>query len=119
MKKIAIAALLPLFWGCQDGYDPLPPSIEGHWRRLVPANPPTEYEFRSGVMTQTTLFGSQPVAVIQRTYAVRMDTLIVGGDIGDPQRAYIMRFIGTGAAEIRSLPGDTLALGSIAYWERL
>jgi len=128
MKKLydsAVVALPILFvltyaiQSCRDQFDPLPPSIEGHWQKLVPAKPPTEYDFRAGILTQTISFAGQPVAEIQRTYAMRLDTLLIGGDVGDPQRRYVLRFIGGEVVEVRQVSADTLALGGMAYWERI
>ena len=122
--RYVAAALLFVLAGtiqsCHDNYSPLPePSIEGRWRTLVPANPPREFYFRQGIITQTTFAGGTPVAEIQRIYAVHADTLYLGGDVGDPMRAYIIRFIGWDVVEVTPLPGDTLALASLSYWERL
>lgn len=129
MKKIVnvVIVLLPVAFlivfaiqSCRDNYSPLPqPSIEGRWRSLVPANPPREFDFREGVMTQTTFAAGVPVAEIQRVYAVHGDTLRIGGDVGDAMRGYTMRFIGWDVVEVTPLPGDTLALAALAYWERL
>lgn len=108
-----------VFITCRDQYERLPLSIDGHWRTLVPGHPPTDRDFRNGILTKTVTFAGQPVASIQRTYAVHGDTLFVGGDVNDPQRAYLLRFVGDGAVEVRSVPTDTLALGSLEYWERM
>lgn len=128
MEKLynsAVVALLVVFLltysiqSCRDQNTPLPLSIEDRWRTLVPAHPPTDRDFRNGILTRTVTFAGQPVASIQRTYVVHGDTLFVGGDVGDPQRAYLLRFVGDGAVEVRSVPADTLALGSLEYWERM
>lgn len=117
--SVTIFCAICFIGACLDQYEPLPPSIEGHWRKLVPAHPPTEYDFRAGILTQTISFAGQPVAEIQRTYAMRLDTLLIGGDLGDPQRRYVLRFIGGEVVEVRPVSADTLALGGMAYWERL
>ena len=114
-----LAAAFCLILGGRDQDVPYMQSIEGKWRRLVPANPPVEYDFRNGVMTQTTFFGSQPVASIQRVYAEQSDTLLIGGDLGDPQRRYLLRFIGSEVVEVKPVGIDTLILAGLAYWERL
>lgn len=120
LKIILIVTVLLAYLACRDQYEPLLPEIEGRWRKLVPAHPPTEYDFRAGIMTQATYFGAQPVATIQRIYAVRGDTLHIGGDLSDPQRRYVLRFLGSEVVEVTPVPGDTLALtGGVAYWERM
>lgn len=120
IRHCIIAALLLLAAACRDRDDLSQHSIEGRWRKLVPANPPTEYDFRDGVMTQTFFVGSQPVASLQRVYAERDDTLLIGGDVGDPQRRYLLRFIGSEVVEVTPIGApDTLSLAGLAYWERL
>ncbi len=120
LRHLVIAVLfVSLFGACRDSDEAYMPSIEGHWRRLVPAKPPVEYVFRNGVVTQTTFFGSQPVAVIDRVYAEQADTLLIGGDVGDPQRRYLLRFIGSEVVEVTPIGADSLSLAGLAYWERL
>lgn len=116
--KNTLLFLLLLLISCRDQY-PLPPGIEGHWRQLIPQHPPAEYDFYDGLMTKTTFVGNTPVATIQRTYTQRGDTLLIGGDVGDPATRWLLRFIGEGAVvECTTVASDPVALGAHYILER-
>ncbi len=109
--------ILALF-SCRDQNPPPLPGIEGAWRQLIPVHPPTQYVFHDGVMTQTVFVGADPVAEIQRTYAERGDTLLIGGDVGDPARRWLLRYIGDGALEATTIGAGPTGLGVYYIFER-
>ena len=115
MKSVFYIFLL-LFFSCADR-DPLPPGIEGTWRRLIPVHPPVEYSLHNGILVQTTFAAGVPVASIERVYVLQGDTLLrIGGAVGDPERIWRYRLIGPEAAEVYETGAP---LGAYIILERL
>jgi hypothetical protein len=92
---LVIALLLIAFGWCQsrcrDQY-PLPPGIEGQWRQTT--SPYWLLDFDNGLLTQKAKFAGQPLTVLQFTYAERLDTLYIGGDLSNAPRTWLVRLIG-------------------------
>lgn len=119
MKQAFSFLLLLLALSCGDQSRLPLPSIEGRWRQLIPENPPRTYEFRNGVVTQSTLVGSQVVAWLQFVYSEQVDTIRIGGDPNNLPRTWIVRYIGDCAMEANQLPQSTPGLGQHFIFERL
>lgn len=119
MKHFALPLLFILsLLSCRDRPGP-EPGIEGLWRQMIPVHPPRTYDFRNGVVTQSTTFAGSPVATLQFVYTERGDTLLIGGDLNNPPRTWLLRFIGDGALEAQQVSADPLGLGGYFIFERL
>lgn len=118
MKSTLSLLYFCFLFSCGDQKTPLPPSIEGHWRQLIPVHPPTEYDFRNGIMVQTISAAGQQVAAIERPYAERGDTVLIGGNTNDPQRTWVVRLLGDGAMEASQISADAGGLGGYYILER-
>ena len=109
--------MLVILLGCQKEDQPVVPSpatIEGHWRILVPSTPDWHYYFNTGVLIQTARVGNTSVATYQFTYAIRHDTLLIGGDISAPPRMWRYTFHLDSLMEIRDItPG--VAISPLSY----
>lgn len=115
MKSVCCFLLL-CFFSCADR-DPLPPGIEGTWRRLIPVHPPVEYSLHNGILVQTTFAAGGAVAAIERVYVLQGDTVLrIGGALGDPERIWRYRLIGPEAAEVYETGAP---LGAYIILERL
>lgn len=109
--------LLVLLSACRKDDQPViqpTATIEGHWKILVPATPDWHYYFDRGVLIQTAMVGNTQVAVYQFTYAIRHDTLLIGGDISAPPRMWRYTF------QLDSLMGITdispgVAISPLSY----
>lgn len=119
MKQAFLLLLLLLAISCGDQSSLPVPALEGRWSQLVPDHPPTEYDFRNGLVTQSTFFAGNTVASLQFVYSQRGDTVSIGGDLNNQPRTWIIRFIGDGAMEAKQLPQTQPGLGGYFIFERL
>lgn len=120
MKHILFALCLSAlaFSACRDQAPP-DPTIEGRWRQLIPAHPPWEWNFDNGILTQSVQDFGATLTTLQFTYAVRADTIYIGGDGQNDPRRLVIRFLGDGALEARQLPTGSPGIGFYYILERL
>lgn len=93
MKRlIKIIRILPLLGllACGDGKQPLP-SIEGRWEPLFFVKQWT-YDFNNGLLTQSASGFGTVITVLQYPYAERGDTVIIGGDLNNAPRRWVLHF---------------------------
>lgn len=97
MKNIALLTLLLLSL-VQCRKEPIAPDpkdaarIEGTWSNMLPAHPDWRYEFYDGLLTQSVYDFGQPLSVKTYPYAIRQDTIFVGGDSVNAPRQLIVYF---------------------------
>ncbi len=93
--------------GCKKTpIDPPSPTIEGEWRDLIQGTPNYVYHFDNGLLIQTAMIGNSAVVVQQYTYAVRQDTVYIGGNEGTPARLWKYRFELDSLMEVKDItPG--------------
>lgn len=98
MKKtnLLLFATLLLF-ACQK--DPSPPAnsdasrIEGHWVDLTGTLAPDwQYHFNQGVVTQSFVHYGAVLSSLTYPYAIRSDTVFIGGDIANAPRTWVVYF---------------------------
>lgn len=101
---------------CAD-QDPPPPSIEGHWHQVT--SPWWEFTFENGIMTQEAKGFGATLSDLQFTYALRDDTLHIGGDLNNPPRRWLYKLLGPDDLKVTEIPADTaLRVWPVFYFER-
>ena len=119
MKQFCLLLLaLCLFSNCRDQPPPAP-TIEGYWHQLIPQHPPWEWHFDNGILTQSVQDFGATLTTLQFTYAVRDDTVFIGGDGNNDPRILLIRFLGDGAIEAKQLPAGSPGIGFYFILERL
>ena len=95
MKKIVLCFLTFFVISCKK--DILLPSpydatrIEGaKWIPLSPPTPTQEYSFQDGILSQSLL--PDYTKVFEGPYAIRKDTMFIGGNSVNPERVWILYF---------------------------
>lgn len=107
MRSAAAVLVAALVASCGDGQRPMPADcgIQGRWTALVPDNPDWQYHFERGLLTQFTTFAGTTISEKQYPYALRGDTLLIGGDAHDAPRRWVLRFECCDVVEIQHLAG--------------
>jgi len=103
MKRATLLLALSIL-SCRDQY-PDPPGIEGRWKQLTGITGERYHTLQDNLLTQETYVGNTLVASLQFTYALRGDTLIIGGDGANQPRTWITRLIGDQVMEVRERAG--------------
>jgi len=116
MKKLfkitPILALLGIMlYQCQKSpKEEALPTISGHWVNLTDIHPDWQYEFTDNVLTQYIVDFGATIAWQQYPYAVRGDTVLIGGDTNDPNRIWKVTFWCDSIAEVHNItPGVMIA----------
>lgn len=68
------------------------PTIEGAWAQYSPS-PKWSYLFTDGILEQSIQISGQPIIQHMFPYAVRMDTVFIGGDSTNPPRKWLVDFL--------------------------
>lgn len=76
---------------CKD-QDPPVLSIEGSWSPMIPAHPEWVYDFREGLLTQSITDFGVVITTLTYPYAVRQDTVWIGGDANNLPRVWLLAF---------------------------
>ena len=121
-QQILFAILLALFGYCAShcrDQAPPEPSLEGAWQQLIPQHPPWIWQFDNGILTQSVQDFGATLTTLQFTYAVRADTVYIGGDGQNDPRRLVIRYLGNGALEARQLPAGSPGIGFYFILERL
>lgn len=109
---LLIAFVAMLFHAChkQANESPEPPSIEGHWVNLNLTFPDWQYHFNDNILEQYIVEVDDTIGWHQFTYAVRNDTIIIGGDATAPNRVWKATFWADNITEINNItPGVLIA----------
>lgn len=111
---ILLFACAILFSTCQKDTAPSDPRdatrIEGRWRSLLPAHPDWQYDFNDGLLTQSVTDLGVVVSSLQFTYAIRHDTIHIGGDGINIPRNYQAYIHCDSIAELKNItPGAIIA----------
>ncbi len=87
-----------------------PPTIEGHWVNFVPSHPDWQYNFDRNLLTQYIVDFGDTLFTQEYTYAVRNDTLLIGGNGANLPRILMVKFWSDQITEIHNItPGVQLA----------
>lgn len=106
--------LLVLICSCQKDPEPSPEpparTIEGHWKILVPATPQWHYVFDDGLLEESVYVGPTKIVSYLYPYAIRADTIFVGGDINTPPTLWNFKFHLDSLVELKNItPGVMIA----------
>lgn len=109
-----LVGVLLLLSSCRKEDVPLDPydatRMEGQWRLLLSGHPDWQYGFHEGILTQSVTDFGVPITTLQFPYAVRRDTLQVGGDASNLPRTYKVYLHCDSIAEMHNIsPGAILA----------
>lgn len=75
------------------------------------------WSLRDGLIIQQVKAADVPVSVVLIPYALRGDTLYLGGDLSTPPRTYLTRLIGADVLECTPVSKE-LTLSPKMYFER-
>lgn len=120
MKHFVFLLLIFLF-SCHK--EPISPDasdasrIEGTWSSLLPAHPDWKYDFHKGLLTQSVQDFGQPLSVNTYPYAIRKDTIFIGGDATNAPRWWITKFKCDSLVECKT--GGVSIIHYILYLERI
>ena len=99
---------------CNKEPDPPAPGIEGRWTPMLPAHPEWTYDFRDGLLTQSITDFGVMITSITYPYAVRQDTVWIGGTVTDMPRTWLLEFECADIVRVTNIsPGATL---STQFW---
>jgi len=115
MKYLLLIFILAQACACGDNKAPLP-TIEGLWQAMIPAKPNWQYDFQNGLLTQYVTDFGKPLSTRQYPYAMRGDTLIIGGDEQNPPRRWLLTFKCERIIETKPLNQQ---LAEVLYLERV
>lgn len=116
MKYIPfLLLLLTLFTACHKEAPPADPRdasrIEGGvWSSLLPAHPDWRYTFDNGLLRQYVSDFGAVVSDQTYPYALRHDTLIIGGSGGASARCWVVYFYCDSIVQVQNVtPGAVIA----------
>jgi hypothetical protein len=91
---------------CKKNIESLPnlQTIEGNWVQESPL-PSQEwrYKFNDGILQQSASVGNTTVVQYQFPYALRGDTVVIGGDSINPPRTWLLDFWCDSVVEVQPL----------------
>lgn len=111
MKTIAILLLTFALAGCQHDTIPTKPfDITGAWVKVPAYKPEWRYHFSGNILTQSIVDFGATITALEYPYALREDTLIIGGDNNNAPRRWLIHPICDSIVEVRNLTAQvTLA----------
>ena len=86
------------------------PTIEGRWYSMLPSHPNWLYDFHNGLLTQSVTEFGAVVSTRTYPYAERGDTLIIGGDLSNPVRRWVLTFESAGIVAVEQLDVQFITL---------
>jgi len=106
--------LLTLLGSCQKETTTADPHdaerLQGEWGNLLPTHPDWQYNFDDGILKQSVTDFGTIITSFQFPYAIRRDTLLVGGDAINEPRKYLVYLHCDSIAELRNItPGVMIA----------
>lgn len=110
MKKIVLflVVIATFFVSCKkDVTLPSPTDAtriqSGTWSPLIPANPEWNYEFERGILIQSLPAFSTVLITYTFPYAIRADTVLIGGDTTNQPRRWVCYFHCDSLVEVTQL----------------
>ena len=114
MNRFIFLLMLIAFVACSKEVPPADPHdatrIEGGvWAAMLPAHPDWRYEFRQGLLRQYALDYGIVLSDQTYMYALRSDTVFIGGSGPDRERRWVVFFHCDSLVECRTKSSGVLA----------